>query len=229
MLDDRSGPLVRLKQLFEKLLGQPVSIKLNRNRHTMLSVLKSSPAHKHLSVHEMFLEAPYEVLQDAAAFIRAPKSHRAQKVRFYIQNCLADQLPKPRLKSPLTPQGKHHDLDKQWQLVRTRYLPEGFDAKLTWFGNHRPRSRKRLILGMYDYVHDLIKIHRILDGPDVPDYYLRYVLYLEELHLLYPPFVDDKGVLKQHHATFKYHEKRFEEYTLAREWERSQKQIWFAA
>jgi hypothetical protein len=91
------------------------------------------------------------------------------------------------------------------------------------------RYRRSATLGQYDASQNLIRVHRLLDDDSVPLFYLRYLLYHEALHKLYPPYLDSKGVLKIHHEVFKFHEKRFKEYDRALKWEQRAKTDWFAA
>lgn len=221
---------IELSRCLEDLLGKSVEIKVNRNRRTMLSVLEKTRCRVRVSVHEMLLKAPYEVIKDAAAFIKSPSQHSPKVLRFFIQESLAKCRPSEMaFKEPVITQGQAYDLQKEWDIVNQTYFSGSLNVTVTWFGSTDRLARKQAILGMYDHLNDVIKIHRLLDQTVVPLYYLHYVLYHEALHRVYPPFMDENGVLKMHHATFKYHEKRFTEYTLARDWERSQKHTWFAA
>jgi hypothetical protein len=186
-----------LSKSLEQLLGRPVELKINRNRRTMLSILEKSRQRVRLSLHEMFLKAPEAVLKDAAAFIKSPNGHTPKVLRFYIQEHVAKHKPiEMAFKEPLDAQGNFYDLQAEWQAINKRYFNAALETKVTWFGSCERRTKSQAILGLYDHVNDVIKVHRILDQESVPIYYIHYILYHEALHYVFPPFMDQKGVMK---------------------------------
>lgn len=123
--------------------------------------------------------------------------------------------------------GEHYNLQEIYDRVNTHYFDGQIDVPITWFGSQKRRARRRRVLGLYDFNNKLIKIHRLLDQPNFPSYFISYVVYHEMLHHVFPPSKPRRGRRKVHHADFKLHEKKFIEYSLAKKWEKENHQIFF--
>ncbi len=123
--------------------------------------------------------------------------------------------------------GKHYNLQEIYHRVNTDYFDGRIDVQITWFGSQNREVRSRRVLGLYDFNNKLIKIHRLLDQPNFPSYFISYVVYHEMLHHAFPPSKPRRGRRKVHHADFKLQEKKFAEYSLAKEWEKENYQIFF--
>ncbi|MGE0670205.1 MAG: SprT-like domain-containing protein [Parachlamydiales bacterium] len=124
--------------------------------------------------------------------------------------------------------GEHYNLQEIYDQVNALYFEGRVDVQITWFGSQKRAARRRRTLGLYDFNSKLIKIHRLLDQPHFPSYFISYVVYHEMLHHLFPPYPPKRGRRKIHHADFKRHEKKFAEYSLAKEWEKENHQIFFS-
>lgn len=117
-------------------------------------------------------------------------------------------------------QGKHHNLQEIYDQVNKDYFDSGLNLPIAWFGRAGKSRGGRRLLGLYDHQKGLIKIHRQLDQPTFPPYYIRYVIYHEMLHHTHPPKRGARGRRKIHHHTFKEKEKQFREYAMAKKWEK---------
>ncbi|MFT7540416.1 MAG: hypothetical protein ACI9K5_001377 [Gammaproteobacteria bacterium] len=109
---------------------------------------------------------------------------------------------KPRNLPPLCPAGQVHDLTELFTAVLEQDLDPEERARLsspslTW-GRLTRQARRSLQLGSYDSELGLIRIHPILDQDGVPDWFVRFVLFHEVLHALYPPR-SSTGKRKLHH------------------------------
>jgi len=110
-------------------------------------------------------------------------------------------------------QGSRYDLEKMFARLNRRY----FDGELpqpvlTW-----SRRRTRTILGHHDGVHETIVISKTLDSPDVPEWFVEFILYHEMLHIKHPARLI-KGRRFYHTKSFRAEEQRFPFYGEAQEW-----------
>lgn len=119
-----------------------------------------------------------------------------------------------------------HDLMAIYHQINQRYFEGKIDIPISWFGAKTARARCKVLLGSYHLDKKCIKINRILDRPDVPHYYISFIVYHEMLHHLFPPVMTKKR-RKIHHPRFKVEERRFEEYDLAMHFARCHKNLWF--
>jgi hypothetical protein len=125
----------------------------------------------------------------------------------------------------MTTQGMHYDLKIRLQFVLDHYLPEKpiETPAITWFGSRIREATRRRLLGAYFPNEHKIKIHRILDQQDIPEFFVDYVIYHEVLHALHPPTKKRGEKRKIHHSTFRSVEKQFPLYKEVKEWEKLNK------
>lgn len=130
-----------------------------------------------------------------------------------------------RRKIRITSQGMHFDLKQRLAFVLENYLQGKVDAipSITWFGSKTRVATRRRLLGVYFPTTHMIKIHRVLDHAEVPEYFVDYVIYHEVLHALHPPTKKRGEKRKIHHSTFKSVEKQFPLYKQVKEWEKQNK------
>jgi hypothetical protein len=133
--------------------------------------------------------------------------------------------PKVDLKSP---QGEHYDLQSVYDRLNAQYFNDRLDLTITWFGCPDRKVRTRRILGLYDFKSRLIKVHRLLDHPRFPPYFISYIVYHEMLHCVLPPLPRRKGRSRIHHGKFKEREKSFADYDRAREFEKRNLNLFFS-
>lgn len=109
--------------------------------------------------------------------------------------------------------GRSYDLERMFRRLNRRFfegeLPQ---PTLTW-----SRRRTRTILGHHDGVYETIVISKTLDAPEVPEWFVEYILYHEMLHIKHPARVI-KGRRYYHTKAFRAEEQRFPRYTEAQEW-----------
>lgn len=216
-----------IEEHLSRNLKKTVTVRLNKNNSTMLSILDNTPTSCRLSVHRRFLVAPREIVEAIGDFV-AHKKGIPLILREYIQSDQGLETLSSRKASPLKTQGEVWNLEE----LLTRLEKELFDQRklglsITWYGKKkRPRAGVCKTLGMFDSLQKTVKIHRILDDPRVPEYYLLFVIYHEILHHLYPPKISTNGRIQYHHGEFKKHERRFPLYKEAIAWEETQS-FWF--
>jgi hypothetical protein len=109
--------------------------------------------------------------------------------------------------------GEVYDLEKIFGRLNRGY----FDGQLpkptiTW-----SQRKTRSILGHHDRVYETITISKTLDSPDVPEWFVEYILYHEMLHIKHPARLI-KGRRYYHTTAFRLDERRFPRYKDAQIW-----------
>jgi hypothetical protein len=109
--------------------------------------------------------------------------------------------------------GRVYDLEKLFARLNRRHFEGAIDKPvLTW-----SRRRARSILGHHDAAHDTITISKLLDSPDVPEWFVEYILFHEMLHIKHPARLIN-GRRYYHTAAFRAEEQRYPGYAQAQEW-----------
>jgi hypothetical protein len=135
-------------------------------------------------------------------------------------------LPKPKNRIDDV-RGEHYDLQSVYNRLNALYFNDKLDLSITWFGCPHRSVKTQRILGLYEFKSRLIKVHRLLDHPRFPPYFISYIVYHEMLHSVLPPLRRKKGRCRIHHGEFKEREKCFAEYDLAREFEKQNLKLFF--
>src|SRR5262249_43107748 len=132
-----------------------------------------------VSLHRMFLEAPKNVMQALACYIRQEHKIIHPNVKAFIEEGLKNLDYSHLLdKSKLHVQGNIYNLKEIYDDLNNEYFDDKLRLFITWFGNGK-RSRSRVTFGLYHDPLKLIKINRLLDSPSIPDYLVSYVIYHE--------------------------------------------------
>lgn len=206
-----------LEQL-ERDVGKKLLLKINNNRSTMLSV-KWGPNCTKVSLHQMFLEAPQNVMQALACYLKGDDKKIAPSIKAYIEQGLQKLNYSYELKpSKLQPKGLIYDLELIYHELNQKYFSQPLGLHITWFGEGVRKERKRITFGLYYDPLRLIKINRVLDDNHFPSYLVAYVIYHEMLHFVCPAYIDEKGQKQIHSKEFKEREKQFEHYKAAQDW-----------
>lgn len=204
----------------ENSSGMKLKLKINDNLSTMLSV-RWEPDCTRVSLHRMFLQAPQNVMQELACYIKKEHKVIPSNVKFFIEDNvkkldyrhLLDQK-----KFKISTQGSVYNLQKIYDELNQEYFNSSLDLKITWFGKPYMRPRSQVTFGLYHDPLKLIKIHRLLDSPILPDYVVSYVVYHEMLHNVCPSYRDKKGIHCIHSKEFKKRETKFRHFNLAQNW-----------
>lgn len=212
-LEDRSG--IKLK------------LKINDNRSTMLSV-KWEPDFAKVSLHRMFLQAPQNVMDALACYLRREDRTIAPTVKAFIEDKLkkldySSQVNHTKLYS----QGNVYNLQQIYNDLNQEYFDNKLKLYITWFGKANRRCRSRVTFGLYHDPLRLIKVNRLLDSPSFPYYLVAYVVYHEMVHHVCPPYFDANGQYHIHTKEFKAMEEQFRYFDLAQEWIKNNKGNFF--
>jgi hypothetical protein len=220
--DGRDELFVRAESLAWKLsadLGIPVRLSVTDNRSTMVSFRRGANVLQ-LRLHHMFLDAPEPVVRAVADY--AGRGHRG--AGGLLDEYIRGQQPRIRQfrresDADLNPQGRCFDLQSIFEAVNRTYFQDGIQARIGW-GRMPPRRRRKSIrLGVYDHQTREIRIHPALDRPEVPAFFVEFIVFHEMLHQLFPS--TGRGGRRVHHPrAFRDREKAFPHYGAALRWER---------
>ncbi len=206
-----------LQNHLERHLGKTVSLILTRNSTSMLS-FRIRGGVQHVRLHQMFLSAGREVLNEIVSFLKGKKGAMPEFRRFIRGNRESLGV-KPLNKIRIKTSGRFHDLQELYDEINQAYFEGKISAAITWgTGSSRFSVRKRT-LGSYRERSNTIRINPVLDRKSVPRYYLSFVIYHEMLHAAMG--ISKKGERRSvHPREFRQREKLFRDYERAREWER---------
>ncbi len=215
-----------LKSLLEQKTGRKLKLRINENRSTMVSV-KWDTGCTTVSLHKMFLQAPKNVMEELACYIKE-KSEISPLVKSYIHQGL-EKVDYSHSIDPnaLVTQGSVYDLEAIYKKVEKRYFPTPLGLRITWYGPKVPTPHGSLVLGQYQRLLHLIRIHRVMDREDVPQQVLEYVIYHEMVHHLHLPKIGEGGKNLVHHEEFKKREKAFVGYEEVQDWMRNERGLFF--
>lgn len=209
---------IAFQERLENSSGRKLKLKINDNRSTMLSI-KWEPGGAKVSLHRMFLEAPNNVMDALACYIRQEETIIGPTVKAFIENSIQNLNYSHELdKSKLYSQGHVYNLLKIYNDLNLEYFKSQLDLNITWFGKPLQKAGSRVTFGLYYDQIRLIKVNRLLDSPSFPDYFVSYVVYHEMLHNVCPSYYDDSGQHHIHSKEFKAKEAEFKHYDLAKAW-----------
>jgi predicted metal-dependent hydrolase len=132
-----------------------------------------------------------------------------------------------RSASKIQMQGEHYDLKAIYDMLNQDYFKNKLNVEITWFGSANRKARRHRKLGLFCFKTNRIKIHRLLDQPHFPPYFISYVVYHEMLHSVCPPVKAKRGRYRIHHPDFKMREQEFADYAMAKKWEEKNKKLFF--
>jgi hypothetical protein len=217
-----------IQEQLEKRSGKKLKLKINDNRSTMLSV-RWEPDYTKVSLHRIFLEAPQNVMQDLACYLKYEDKIITPSIKAFIEDNLK-KLDYSHLldKKKLYSQGNMYNLQQIYNDLNKEYFNNRLNLFITWFGKTIQRNRTRITFGLYHDPLKLIKINRMLDSPSFPDYLVSFVIYHEMVHHVCPSYVDEKGLNRVHSKEFKERESQFQHYDLAQDWIKKNQAYLFA-
>lgn len=189
-------------------------------RHT----IRLRSGHAYVRVSDICKDSPPEVMR-ALAFVlvarllgkRVPDIHE----RTYRDYSLAPEVMRASdiarrrrgHKKISSAQGGAYDLDKMFSKINRRYFDSNLEKPtITW-----SQRKTRTILGHHDRVYETITISKSLDSPQVPEWFVEFILYHEMLHIKHAARII-KGRRYYHTAAFRADERRFAKYDEAQRW-----------
>lgn len=218
-----------LRQLNRLTGGRLRSLELTDNRRTILSVRSGRIGNRaplELRIHHSFTQAPEEVLRAVATFVESKRgSDRAREALGVIREHFSvHRTAARRRRLVLRPVGEVLDLREVVADLNERYFEGRLAEEVTWgksntagAGSCRRKRTSTLQLGSYSYEDRLIRVHRVLDDPEVPRYVVEAVVYHEMLHADMPPEVVN-GRRQFHTPEFRRRERLYRNLGRAERW-----------
>jgi hypothetical protein len=221
-LPPRNVVMQRASQLAYRLskdLGVPVRLSVTDNRSTMVSFRRAQVALR-IRLHHMFLDAPERVVRAIADYVGRGRRSAGPVLDEYIRGKqpLIRQERHPN-ESELDPHGRCFDLQAVFDRLNERHFKGAIHARIGWGRMPGKRRRKTIRLGVYDHQTREIRVHPSLDRPDVPGFFVDFIVFHEMLHQLYPSG-DGTGRRVHHPRAFRDRERAFPVYEAALRWER---------
>ncbi|MFK7985336.1 MAG: hypothetical protein AB8I08_04830 [Sandaracinaceae bacterium] len=199
----------------------PVELVITDNRRTMIST-KRGVDRLTVRLHHMFLDAPTDVVEALLCYLAEQDARSSRRIGRYIE-ANKGRIQKPRRRTLLRPRGDTYDLTELLTEVLDTHLPEARETRpaITWgkrVPTKRRRRRRSIRLGTYTHDAHLIRIHRALDQPSVPRWFVSFVVFHEALHHVVPP-VSSTSRVDYHPPAFRRRERLHPDYQRAVEWE----------
>jgi hypothetical protein len=121
----------------------------------------------------------------------------------------------------LEPVGRTYNLLEIFKQLR-KVLPLAplENVSIGWSDRGRSGSFRSITFGTFDKHRRSIRINPILDDPEVPQYFLEFVVYHEMLHAVIPTKINESGRCTIHSKEFRENERLYTHYYMAKEWEK---------
>jgi len=203
------------------LAGEMVRLVVHDNRCTMVSFRRREGL-LHYRVHHMFLDAPHDVVDALAMFARPRRGMAARhrdagsRIDAYVRQHRA-RIGAPR-QARLDARGRVHDLQVMFDRLNGEHFHDLVEARIGWGPNRGGGRRRTIKTGVYVQDARLIRIHPALDRAEVPEFYVRAVVFHEMLHQVVPA-VERRGRRVVHGPEFRRRERAYPDHGRAREWE----------
>jgi hypothetical protein len=205
----------------QSLLKDPMAVRLTRNRSTLISIGRT-PAGREARIQHAFRAADRTTVKALAQFLHNPTPHSRALVDEFIRDhydlieAMAREAPAVEAGSA---KGAHRDLTKIMANVMRDYGFRLPGMKIQWSSRRRAgRGCSSIRFGSYCRRAKTIRIHPDLDQPDVPEFFVEYIVYHELLHALFPPTGGQRRQI--HGAEFKRFEKKFRRFEEALHYEK---------
>jgi len=203
-------------QLKERLMlftKVDITLVMNENHSTFLSVLRKGRKQVKLSLHKFFLYANDWVIEAIVDYSVKRNSNALVILRTFINEHFKDADYSDKIKNKnLCTKGNHYDLRVIYSRVNSAYFENKLNLSFTWFKKPTYRNFRSLTFGSYSRPLKLIRMNALLDIPEVPSYFLDFVMYHEMLHEVCAPTIDKLGRSRVHTKEFRMREKLFDKY-----------------
>jgi len=208
-----------LAQAIANKLGPEVRVLLtvHDNRSTMISFRRQPPLLK-IRAHHMFLEATPEIVASIADYAGRGKAAAGAALDDFIARQQEKIRSHPLRPSLLEHRGQCFDLKEIFDRVNAEHFDGSIVARIGWGRNTGRRRRRSIRLGVYDHKSKEIRIHPALDRPDVPRFFVEFIVFHEMLHQVFPS-TRDTGRHVHHSRAFRAKERAFPKYQAAMDWE----------
>ncbi|HET6373246.1 MAG TPA: SprT-like domain-containing protein [Candidatus Polarisedimenticolia bacterium] len=212
---------VELRRRLERRTGKPVALTVTDNRSSMLHVTPGSMGRVKVRLHHMFLDAPPEVVQALAQYIRRPTQACHRELNSFIRanSHRIGGRPRHKVSINLSHRGFHFDLREVYERLNTRYFDGRLRVAITWGQSNQRRRRYSIDFGSYDQAKRIIRVNPSLDRPFVPKFFVEYIVYHEMLHAAIGFREAPNGRRALHSPRFREEERQYHFYRSALRWE----------
>lgn len=200
-----------LARRISRVVGVPVRLAVTDNRSTMVSYQRQERVLA-LRLHHMFLDAPDEVVEALAHYAGKGSRAAGRVIDGFIDQRDGRIRRSRRAGEQLVAVGEFFDLTAIFEEINAAYFENAIRARIGWARAPTGRRRKTIRLGVYEHQTREIRIHPSLDGPDVPRFFVEYIVFHEMLHQLFPN--------AHHPKAFRDREKAFPKYAESIAWEK---------
>jgi len=208
----------KLAGRLSRLLGMDVRLAVTDNRSTVISY-RRRPGALALRVHHMFLHAPVHIVEALADYAGRGKKGSGALLDDYIRN-QRHRLKPPRPTGALKARGLFYDLQSMYDALNAKHFNGEIDARIGWGRVTARRNQRSIRMGVYLHDERVIRIHPALDRPEVPAYFVQFVVFHEMLHQAVPAAHCDDGKRQHHGAEFRKRERAYPDYARAIAWEK---------
>ena len=212
-----SHTAISLRNYFERVTSGTVSLTITDNSTSMLSVGRKGNTIS-VRLHRIFLDAPRDVVEEIAVFIKKKKGRTPLLRRFIKENTNRLRNAPPK-KVKIITKGKYHNLSEIYASLNREYFQENLSCIITWGTGKAGCAVRKRTLGSYSRHADTIRINSVLDRKHVPRYFIEFVVYHEMVHADMAP-AERNGRNIVHSREFRGREKQFREYERAMHWEK---------
>ena len=201
--------------------GKGLELRLTNNHYSMISVRRKVDGYR-LRLHRMFAGAAPRTMRALARYMVHNDRRASRLLGEFIerhQHIIKSQA-QPVRRIALRTAGQHHDLQKVFDRLNAERFDGGLDARITWGASSSVRARRSIKMGSFAVEDRVIRIHPILDQADVPDYFVKWIVFHEMLHGKHD--ILRKGERRVFHSqAFLDDERTYPDYARATAWERA--------
>lgn len=213
---------VQLQEELCRRCGFQVQLFLTNNRRRMVSARNKGRGMVEVRLQRIFLDAQSEVLDEIALLLSGKKTERIALRRFIderFEEC-APEMRQRRIPSPESSRSSHHDIEAYARELNATYLNGRSTARVVWGRRSSRRARRSIRFACYDPERNLVIMNRKLDNPDIPAYFVEYVLFHELLHEVLGIGEREDGRRDIHGSLFKLMESTFPDFEKACRYEK---------
>ena len=217
--------------LLSKMIKTPSRIILTRNRSSLISVRTDKNGLKIVRVQHAFRAADTKVIAALAEFAEGGESPALKAINEFIskkQDIVKFFSKRPSNNPVPGPIGEYKNLVEILKKVMDDHGIFLRNLNITWSRARKIHGKQYSIrFGSYINQSGTIRIHPSLDSPEIPDYFIEYIIYHEILHAILPPTTQPGGKKRRIHTReFKSREKGFRDYDRAKRFEKRLVKKW---
>lgn len=200
--------------------GKGLELRLTNNHYSMISVRRKPDGYR-LRLHRMFIGVQPRIVRALARYVVHNDRRASRLLGDYIdahQHVIKKQVRKPRQVN-LRTAGLHHDLQLIFDRLNAERFSAALSARITWGALAGRRARRSIKMGSFAVEDKIIRIHPVLDQPDVPPFFVAWIVFHEMLHEKHD--IVRKGRRRIFHSqAFVDDERTYPDYDRATAWER---------